>query len=86
MRSLPKKWKAKVVVVQEVKDLSKLLLEELIRSLMTYEINMNKYQEVKRKKNDISFKTSTIDDEEDESENEEFDLISKKLMEYIPFE
>ena len=47
---------------------------------------MNKYQEVKRKKNDISFKTSTIDDEEDESENEEFDLISKKLMEYIPFE
>ena len=86
MRSLPKKWKAKVVVVQEVKDLSKLLLEELMRSFITYEINMNKYQEVKRKKNDISFKTSTIDDEEDESENEEFDLISKKLMEYIPFE
>ena len=83
---MPKKWKAKVVVVQEVKDLSKLLLEELMRSFITYEINMNKYQEVKRKKNDISFKTSTIDDEEDESENEEFDLISKKLMEYIPFE
>ena len=53
---------------------------------MIYEINMNKYQEVKRKKNDISFKTSTIDDEEEESENEEFDLISKKLMKYIKFD
>ena len=35
LRSLPKKWKTKVVAIQEAKDLTKLSLEELIGSLIT---------------------------------------------------
>ena len=53
-------------------------------TLLNHEINMNKHQEVEvKKKNDISFKISTIDDGEEESENEDLDLISKKFMKYV---
>ena len=36
--SLPKKWEAKVIAIQEVKDLNVLLLEGLFESLMIYEL------------------------------------------------
>ena len=44
LRLLPKKWEAKVIVIQEVKDLSKLPIEELIESVATHEINVNNHQ------------------------------------------
>ncbi|RVW59860.1 hypothetical protein CK203_103967 [Vitis vinifera] len=45
LRSLPSKWDTKVTTIQEAKDLTKLPLEELIGSLMTYEINLAKKQQ-----------------------------------------
>ena len=42
LRSLPSKWHTKVTAIQEAKDLTKLPMEELIGSLMTYEINLEK--------------------------------------------
>ena len=44
LRSLPSKWHTTVTTIQEAKDLTKLPLEELIGSLMTYEINLAKKQ------------------------------------------
>ena len=69
LRSLPKKWEAKVMAIQEAKDLTKLPLEELIGSLMTHEINLNNHQRVEENKKSISFKASTNDNEEEESES-----------------
>ena len=65
LRSLPSKWDAKVTTIQEVKDLTKLPLEELIGSLMTYEINFSKKQQegedkkkkLKKKKKEKKMKT-----------------------------
>ena len=42
LRSLPSKWHTKVTTIQEAKDLTKLPMEELIGSLITYEINLVK--------------------------------------------
>ena len=42
LRSLPLKWHTKVTAIQEAKDLTKLPMEELIGSLMMYEINLEK--------------------------------------------
>ena len=50
LRSLPKKWEAKVMAIQEAKDLTKLPLEELIGSLMTHEIHLNNHQRVEENK------------------------------------
>ena len=40
----PKKWEAKVMAIEEAKDLTKLPLLELIGSLTAYEIRMNSFQ------------------------------------------
>jgi len=45
-RSLLKTRKAKVMVIQETKNLTKLSLEELISSLMTHEITMKKQRRI----------------------------------------
>ena len=42
LRSLSSKWHTKVTAIQEAKDLTKLPMEEIIGSLMTYEINLTK--------------------------------------------
>ena len=46
LRSLPNKWETKVMAIQEAKDLTKLSLEELIGSLMIYEIELYNHQRV----------------------------------------
>ncbi|RVW29640.1 hypothetical protein CK203_100950 [Vitis vinifera] len=51
LRSLPSKWHTKVTAIQEAKDLTKLPMEELLGSLMTYEISLTKQlQKVKTKR------------------------------------
>ncbi|WKA06412.1 hypothetical protein VitviT2T_024311 [Vitis vinifera] len=70
LRSLPKKWETKVTAIQEAKDLTKLSLEELIGSLMTYEIELYNHQRVEENKKSIAFMVLKNDDEEEESESE----------------
>ncbi|RVW92837.1 Serine/threonine-protein phosphatase 7 long form-like [Vitis vinifera] len=53
LRSLPKKWETKVTAIQEANDLTKLSLEELIGSLMTYEIELYNHQRVEENEKSI---------------------------------
>ena len=69
LRSLLSKWDAKVIAIQEAKDLTKLPLEEFIRSLMTYEITLGKKQQENEDKNkNIALKTTTTKEEEVEEQ------------------
>ena len=70
LRSLPKKWETKVTAIQEAKDLTKLSLEGLIGSLMTYEIELYNHQRVEENEKSIAFMASINDDEEEERESE----------------
>ncbi|WKA07912.1 hypothetical protein VitviT2T_025683 [Vitis vinifera] len=70
LRSLPKKWETKVTTIQEANDLTKLSLEELIGSLMTYKIELYNHQRVEENEKSIAFMASINDDEEEESESE----------------
>ena len=91
LRSLPSKWHTKVTVIQEAKDLTKLPIEELIGSLMTYEINLEKKlkEGEDKKKKSITLKATTKEEEEEvevEKQSEEDDglaLIVRKLNKYI---
>ena len=40
LRSLSKNWESKVTAIQEVKDLTRLKMKELLGSLMTHELVM----------------------------------------------
>ena len=42
LKSLSSKWHTKATAIQKAKDLTKLPMEELLRSLMTYEISLTK--------------------------------------------
>ena len=90
LRSLPSKQDTKVTAIQEAKDLTKLPLEELIGSLMTYEINLAKKQqkgEDKKKKN-IALKSTTKEEEEVEKEkqskeDEDLALITRNFNKFM---
>ena len=89
LRSLLSKWHTKVTAIQEAKDLTKLPMEELIGSLMTYEINLaKKLQEGEdKKKKSIALKATTKEDDvEEEKPSEEDDdlaLITRKHNKYM---
>ncbi|RVW82058.1 Retrovirus-related Pol polyprotein from transposon RE1 [Vitis vinifera] len=90
LKSLPSKWHTKVTAIQEAKGLTKLPMEELIGSLMTYEINLaKKLQEGEDKtKKNIALKATTKEEEdvEEEKPSEEDDdlaLIIRKLNKYM---
>ncbi|RVW95009.1 hypothetical protein CK203_040013 [Vitis vinifera] len=90
LRSLPSKWHTKVTAIQEAKDLTKLPMEELIGSLMTYEINLTKkLQEGEdKKKNNIALKATTkeeedVEEEKPSDEDDDLALITRKLNKYI---
>ena len=90
LRSLPSKWHTKVTAIQEAKDLTKLPMEELIGSLMTYEINLaKKLQEGEdKKKKSIALKATTKEKEEvyeekQSEEDEDLALITRKLNKYM---
>ena len=72
LRSLPPTWHTKATVIEESKDLSTLSLEELIGSLMTYEINMQKNEDESKKKKSITLKASKIlQNSSDKSDSDE---------------
>ena len=93
LRSLPSKWHTKVTAIQEAKDLTKLPLEKLIGSLMTYEINLAKKQQEgeDKKKKSITLKATTKEEEEVEEkkqseENEDLALITRKFNKFMRVE
>ena len=93
LRSLPKAYQSKVVAIQKARDLSKLPLEELIRSIMTHESIMrdhDKDEEEDKKKKTISLKSSTQEKEEEEeelsdSELDDIALLTKRYKKYLKF-
>ncbi|PNX64471.1 gag-protease polyprotein, partial [Trifolium pratense] len=69
LRSLPKRFDIKVTAIEEAHDLSSLNLDELIGSLQTYEIGLNRRNEKKDK--NLAFASKSGADEQIESEGEE---------------
>ncbi|MBA0756474.1 hypothetical protein Gogos_021548 [Gossypium gossypioides] len=83
LNSFPTSWEAKVMVIKESKDLKSLSIDELISSLLTYEIMLKKESEEERiiKKNiGKALKSTTNDDSESSKEMEMFARRFKRFM------
>ena len=64
LRSLPRMQKAKLIAIQEVKDLNKLPLKKLIRSLITHKLAMGQHNEDEiEKKKTIALKSTAIEED-----------------------
>ena len=91
LRSLPKAWEAKVTAIREAKDLTKLPLEELIGSLMTHEITMDKQDQEERPKKNLAFKTvhqiESDDNNDDEDSHDDLEedvaLITRQFRNFL---
>ncbi|GAV57707.1 UBN2 domain-containing protein, partial [Cephalotus follicularis] len=82
LRCLPRSWMPKVTAIEEAKNLSVLPLEDLLASLMTHELSMQKrnddeQKEKKKKKKMVALKSSQIEDskDDDDGDDEELALI-----------
>ncbi|GKA87085.1 hypothetical protein Tco_0808796 [Tanacetum coccineum] len=71
LRALPTKWRPKVTVIEEPKDLSTLPLDELIYNLKVYEVVLEKYPEAsknkKEKYNSLALKAKKVSSDEEVS-------------------
>ena len=76
LRSLPKKFHAKITIIEESKDIDKILLTELVGNLQTYELGLTKIGKSSKSKSMVlKAKSSDIDES---SENED-----SKMKSYI---
>ena len=76
LRSLPKKFHAKITTIEESKDIDKILLTELVGNLQTYELGLTKIgKSSKSKSMALKAKSSDLDES---SENED-----SKMKSYI---
>jgi len=50
LRSLPARWRPKVTVIEEAKDLNTLSVEDLVSSLKVHEIGLNEHEPAKKVK------------------------------------
>ena len=83
LNSLPKSWEAKVTAIEESKDPNTLSLDELIGSLLTYEMKIKHGQEPSKKAS-VAFKSTTpSDDEEEVEEDEEMAMFAKRFNKFM---
>ncbi|GJV60248.1 zf-CCHC domain-containing protein, partial [Tanacetum coccineum] len=71
LRALPTKWRLKVTVIEESKDLSTLPIDELISNLNVYEVVLKKDSEASKVKKEkykyLALKSRRVSSDEDES-------------------
>ncbi|XP_057439907.1 uncharacterized protein LOC130731662 [Lotus japonicus] len=76
LRSLPKRFQMKVTAIEEAQDISSLKVDELIGSLMTFELSQDDKPDKKHK--NIAFVSNTEADD-DLSENESGESVSDTI-------
>ncbi|GAV57710.1 UBN2 domain-containing protein, partial [Cephalotus follicularis] len=87
LRCLSRSWMPKVTAIEEVKNLNVLPLEDLLGSLTTHELSIQKKdddeEKEKKKKKIVALKSSLIEDSEDDDDNEELALITRKFKKFL---
>ena len=90
VRSLLKKFHAKITVIEEVKDINQILLTELVGNLQTYEMGLGLMGKGGKSRN-LALKgiDEEIDDSEDEDEDNDEDenqtFIVNEIIKLLQF-
>ena len=84
LRCLPPKWNSKTEAIEEVKNLKELPLEELIGSLMTYEVKIARQEMQEEEGTDTCFMALEDQDEvSSNSDDEECIFEYDELLKFI---
>ncbi|GAV70525.1 UBN2 domain-containing protein, partial [Cephalotus follicularis] len=82
LRCLQRAWMPKVTAIEEAKDLNTLPLEDLLGSLMTHELPINRKDDDEGKKKVIALKSSTNEETDDESDKK-LPLITREFKRFL---
>ena len=74
LRSLPKRFHAKITIIEKSKDIDKILLTELVSNLQTYELGLSRIRKLSKSKS-MALKAKNSDTDES-SDNEDFEMKS----------
>ena len=91
LRSLTLIWHTKAIVIEELRNLSSTTVDELIGSLMTYELNLKRSKESEKKKKTLALKASpsykepSMNGESSSSKEDssEFAMFTKKFKKFL---
>ncbi|GAV67297.1 UBN2 domain-containing protein, partial [Cephalotus follicularis] len=90
LRCLPRSWMLNVTAIEEAKNLNLLPLEDLLGSLITHELTMQKREDdeekERKKKKVVALKSSTnedSDDDEDDDNDEDLALFTRKFKKFL---
>ncbi|KAL5570661.1 hypothetical protein UlMin_027236 [Ulmus minor] len=81
LRSLPHRFQAKVIAIEESKNVDKIILEELIGSLETFEMGLG--EEKKEKNKNIAFKYENNSENNEAIDNEELVFFTRKFKQFL---
>ena len=82
LRFLPHSWEAKVMAIQESKDIKKITLDELIGNLQTYELRRNSQQKEEIKK-DRGIALKVMEEDSSDLDVEEMAMITCKFKKFF---
>ncbi|GAV65238.1 UBN2 domain-containing protein, partial [Cephalotus follicularis] len=87
LRFLPRLWMPKVMAIEEAKNLNILPLEDLLGSLMTHELTMQKKEDdeekEKKKKNVVVLKSIEDSYDDDDDDDDELALFTRKSKKFL---
>ena len=88
LRSLPERFHAKIIVIEESKDINKIPLTELVGNLQTYELGLTRIEKSSKSKSmALKAKSSAInessDDEDSKMKSVRLNLINH-IVSFIP--
>jgi len=84
LRSLPKKFHAKITTIEESKDIDKIPLTELVVNLQTYELVLTRIgKSSKGKSMALKAKSSDIDESSDDEDSKIKSYITRKFKKFI---
>ena len=92
LNSLPKSWEPKVTAIEESKDLNTLGMDELLGSLITYELKQKHNDEkdeankaVDTKKKGVALKSTQVEVEDEDSDDidEDIAMLSRRIGKFM---
>ena len=84
LRSLPERFHTKITVIEESKDINKILLTELVGNLLTYELGLTRIgKSGKGKSMALKAKSSDTDESSDDEDSKMKSYITRKFKKFM---
>ena len=85
LRSLPKRFHAKIAAIEESKDIDKIPLTELVGNLQTYELGLTRIRKSSKSKSKSMAVKAKISDTDKSSDYEDFKMKSYITRQFKKF-